>query len=162
MGTKVPGLGKATGQVGFDAHLEDGQYLIEAVSCREEKKPKGGRTAQDATCPFQYVIRTNILGGPDQKDGESPAGRPWTIFLYIDPDHEYTELMANRLKDALNAFGVTVRADAFKEADLPGQRAVMVIANKMQDRGPNKGEFRSEIVEFLSVEESEYAGKAKK
>ena len=38
----------------------------------------------------------------------------------------------------------------------------MVIANKMQDRGPSKGEFRSEIVQFLSVEDSEYAGKAKK
>lgn len=157
MSTKIPGLGKATGNVDFDAHLEDGDYLLEATGAEEQKKPKQGQDPNDEDCPIQYVVKTNILAGPEQKDGSNPAGRPWTLFLYVDPDHEYTDLMVNRLKNALNAFGVTVRADSVKPEAFVGQRAVMQIANRIQKKGPYKGQERSEVSKFLAVEDSEYA-----
>lgn len=158
MSIKVPGLGKATGDVSFNAHLDDGDYLLEAVSAEEQKKPAQGQDPNEEDCPFQYVVRCNILAGPEQlaEGGGNPAGRPWTLFLYVDPDHEYTDLMVNRLKNALNAFGVQVRADSIKVESFAGKRAVMRIVNKIQKKGPYKGQERSDIQEFLAVEDSEY------
>jgi len=162
MSNKVPGLGKSKGDVGFNAHLDDGDYLLEAVSCKKEFKSKGGRTAEDETCPFQYVVRTNILAGAEQEDGTASTGRPWTLFMYVDPDHEYTQLMVDRLKNALNAFEVPVRADAFKAEDFPGARATMRIVNEIQEKGKYKGEPRSNASEFFHVKDSVYANSGKK
>lgn len=159
MAVKVPGLGKSKGDVGFDNHLDDGDYLVEASNCEFQWKPTGGRKAEEEDCPYQYVVRTNILAGPEQEgeDGGDPAGRPWTIFLYVDPDHEYTQLMVDRVKNCLNAFKVPVRADSFKEENFAGQKAVMTIVNRMQKKGKYAGEMRSDVREFHAVEDTAYA-----
>ena len=153
---RTPGLGKSKGSVGGDHHLDDGEYYLEGVSCKFEWKPKDGKKAGEGDCQYQYVFGTNILGGPEQEDGSDPSGRKWTIFSYIDPDHDWTTLMVDRQKNLLNAFGITVRADSFSESDFEGARGVMVIKNKMAKKGPREGEMVTEITKFISPEDSDY------
>jgi len=154
---RIPGLGKSSGVVGGDYHLDDGEYVLEAISCKMEYKPKDGRKPGEENCPFQYIISTNIIAGPSQEDGADPAGRRWTIFSYVDPDSEWTQLMVDKQKNLLNAFGVSVRADSFNEADFEGARGVMDIINKMQKKGPKEGDMATEVKKFLAVADSEYS-----
>lgn len=153
---RTPGLGKSKGSVGGDYHLDDGEYFLEGVSCVFEYKPKDGKRAEDDDCQYQYIFTANILGGPEQEDGSDPAGRRWTIFSYVDPDHDYTALMVDKQKNLLNAFGITVRADAFSEADFEGAQAVMIIRNKMAKKGPKEGEMVTEVREFIATVDSSY------
>ena len=157
---RTPGLGKSKGQVGMDFKLDDGEYLVQAQSCKFEWKPgTTGFAPEEEGCPFMYTFKLKLVGGPEQESGKKPAGMPWTYFAFIDPESEWKELMADKLKNCLNAFHVTVRADAFKMEDVDDQEAVMVIVNKQQKKGKYEGDWRSEITEFKAVEDvPAYAG----
>ncbi len=154
---RTGGLGKSKGAIGGDYHLDDGLYLLEGTSCKFEWKPKSGLKPEDENCPEQYVISTLILAGPEQEDGSDPAGRKWTIFSYVDPDHEYNTLMVDKRKNLLNAFDIPVRADTFAEGDFEGAKGVMDIKNKMAKKGPNEGDMLTEAKRFISPADTDYS-----
>ncbi len=136
---KITGLGKSKGDVGGAVIIDDGDYLVEVQTFEEGKSKKGD---------LQYTVKMNILDGPEQE--RDIQGMPWTVWPTIVSGHEYEELMVNRLKNMLNAFGVEVRQDAFNPDDAVGKRAVMRIKNKTDK---DSGERRSEVQKFLSLDD---------
>lgn len=112
--TGIPGLGGATGKVGFKP-WDKGQYALQIADSDDSKPTKSG--------DYMLKVRFTIIGQPDGVNGSrDPIGRTTFNNFVVIPETEYYDFQINNLKNYLNAAGVKVVGDSFDHRKAVGQK----------------------------------------
>ena len=144
--TGIPGLGGATGKVGFKP-WDKGQYALQVADSDDSKPTKDG--------DYMLKVRYTIIGQPeDINKGRDPIGKTAFCNFVITPDAEYYERQINNLKNYLNTTGVKVVGDSFDHRKAVGQK---VAANWGIKKNKKTAMDEQAWNGFIPFDESDYA-----